>query len=71
MARRQKVKEKTMPATKELVIYSLTYLSTYFTVFISLYYHFTDFPPEPVETGEKKKGKREYSLMRLYEWMKL
>lgn len=55
MARRQKVKEKTMPATKELVIYSLTYLSTYFTVFISLYYRFTDFPPEPVETGEKKK----------------
>lgn len=51
--------------------YLLTYLSTYFTVFISLYYHFTDFPPEPVETGEKKKGKREYSLMRLYEWMKL
>ena len=54
------------------------YLFIYFTVFIPLYSHCTDFPPEPVETEKKKKENRAYSLMRLYEslmrlyeWMKL
>lgn len=46
-----------------------TYLFIHFMVFISLYSHCTDFPSELL--GNEKKGNREYSLIKMYKWMKL